>query len=133
MCYLCLLLTGGGYNSRHLPRHPPALTPPPLPASRRLAVECDCCHGRYACLHHAPALCECATSRRRLAYRHTLQQLDTILAEVAARVTPGSNSQDAIFRFDWFQTVKCRRVVSHDAMSRRQRAMLLQGVPEAGP
>ena len=68
---------------------PNALPPCPPLLPRSPAVECDCCPRRYTCLHHAAQLCGCGTSRRRLAYRHTLQELEGALAAVEARVEPG--------------------------------------------
>ena len=54
------------------------------------AVECACCPGRRTCLRHAGNLCECAPARWRLAYRHTLGELEALLAEVTARVPAGT-------------------------------------------
>ena len=53
------------------------------------AVECRCCPKRYVCLRHANNLCECPASSWRLAYRHSLGELSTILADLAACVPPG--------------------------------------------
>ena len=53
------------------------------------AVECRCCPKRYVCLRHAKNLCECPASSWRLAYRHSLGVLSTILADLAACVPPG--------------------------------------------
>ena len=53
------------------------------------AVECDCCPGRRTCLRHAAALCECAPERWRLAFRHSLGELEAVAEEVAARVPAG--------------------------------------------
>lgn len=44
------------------------------------AVECDCCAGRRACLHHAANLCGCAMGQRRLVFRHTLRELEAMHA-----------------------------------------------------
>lgn len=52
------------------------------------AVECDCCPRRRVCLHHAGSLCQCPMRRRRLAWRHSLQELEGLHAGVAARVPP---------------------------------------------
>lgn len=54
------------------------------------AVECDCCPGRRTCLRHAAALCECAPEGWRLAFRHSLGELEALAEEVAARVPAGA-------------------------------------------
>lgn len=51
------------------------------------AVECDCCPRRRTCLHHAANLCECPMRRRRLAWRYTLRELESLEEGVAAKVT----------------------------------------------
>ncbi|WIA16623.1 hypothetical protein OEZ85_013288 [Tetradesmus obliquus] len=51
-----------------------------------LALECDCCPGRFVCPHHAAALCECGPAEWRLRFRFTLAQLKERLADAAARV-----------------------------------------------
>ena len=56
------------------------------------AVECDCCPGRRTCLRHAAALCECAPERWRLAFRHSLGELEALAEEVAARVPAGART-----------------------------------------
>ena len=56
------------------------------------AVECACCPGRRTCLRHAHNLCECPPARWRLAFRHSLAELETLHAEVAARLPEGMAS-----------------------------------------
>jgi len=51
------------------------------------AVECDCCPRRRTCLHHAANLCECPMRRRRLTWRYTLRELESLEEGVAAKVT----------------------------------------------
>lgn len=48
------------------------------------ALECDCCPGRYVCLHHSDTLCECQPSRWRMLYRYSLAELDEILDLIKA-------------------------------------------------
>ena len=54
------------------------------------AVECKCCPKRYVCLRHADSLCECPASSWRLAYRHSLGELEHIVTGLRARVPPGT-------------------------------------------
>lgn len=53
------------------------------------AVECDCCPRRRTCLRHAAALCECPPPRWRIAFRHSLAELQALLAEVSQRIPEG--------------------------------------------
>lgn len=55
------------------------------------AVECKCCPKRYVCLRHADSLCECPPSSWRLAYRHSLGELERILAGLKARAPAGKS------------------------------------------
>lgn len=51
------------------------------------AVECDCCPRRRTCLHHAANLCECPMRRRRLAWRYTLRELESLEEGLTAKIT----------------------------------------------
>eukprot|EP00884_Botryococcus_braunii_P010330 jgi/Botrbrau1/19299/Bobra.0073s0042.1 len=53
------------------------------------AVECACCPGRYVCLHDAERLCDCPPEQWRLAYRHSLAELEDMLQAVKSRVPEG--------------------------------------------
>jgi hypothetical protein len=57
------------------------------------AVECDCCQGRRVCLHHAHNLCGCHMTQRRLVYRHSLRQLESVRAAVQACVPAAAASE----------------------------------------
>ncbi|CAL8461880.1 g1411 [Coccomyxa elongata] len=50
------------------------------------AVECECCPRRRTCLRHAAALCECPPPRWRIAFRHSLAELQALLQEVSQRI-----------------------------------------------
>lgn len=60
--------------------------PPCRAPLHTLALECDCCAGRFVCPHHAAALCECGPKEWRLLFRFTLAQLYDKLAAAAAKV-----------------------------------------------
>ena len=57
------------------------------------AVECDCSHDRVTCAAHAGALCACPPARWRLAFRHSLAELDGHLSGVfGAAATVGASA-----------------------------------------
>jgi histone demethylase JARID1 len=58
---------------------------------RESAIECGCCPGRRTCLRHAANLCECAAASWRMAFRHSLADLQALLEEVSQRVPAGGN------------------------------------------
>ncbi len=56
------------------------------------AVECECCPRRRTCLRHAAALCECPPPRWRIAFRHSLAELQALLQEVSQRIPEGARA-----------------------------------------
>lgn len=55
------------------------------------------CHRRHTCLRHAANLCECPPAKWRLAFRHSIAQLEELRASVRSRVPEGiSRSQELV-------------------------------------
>ena len=83
--------TAGGLNIlRKASRSSIPKTRPPAPP----AVECGCCPGRRACLHHASHLCGCEMRERRLVYRHSMRELEAICAgELQLKLGSGLGQQ----------------------------------------
>jgi C5HC2 zinc finger len=69
------------------------------------ALECECSPGRYTCAEHAENLCSCAPQRWRLAFRHSLGELEALLAAVIARAPPDGEGPTVLScvanRTDW--------------------------------
>lgn len=52
-------------------------------------VECKCCPRRFVCIRHANNLCDCPPPAWRLAYRHSIAELESIVDALAASVPAG--------------------------------------------
>ena len=54
------------------------------------AVTCKCCPQRYVSLQHSDKLCKCEPSSQKLVYRHSLAELEELVAGVHAQIQAGA-------------------------------------------